>query len=804
MTKQELYKACARYKGDFNFMKTVEQSSKPERVGRGSLFVALLLSAALLMGCAQQRIRDSAEAAMRAGEYEQALLGLQSGLANYPDSAVLRASLAEVRGDVLARLTAQAASERGQGKFDLAEKSLRRALALEPTNARVTALLEDLTIDRRQNAAMTEIDALVAQHKLSDALRLLAETLKSNPSQPQLLNLQRRLEQEQRKLQLASARLGLTETRPISLDFRDANLRTVLDVVSRNSGINFILDKDIRPDVRVTVYMRQAKVEDAIDLITSTYQLAKKVVDRKTLLIYPNTAEKQREHQEQVVKVFYLTNGDAKGAAAFLKSMLKIRDPYVDEHSNMLAVRDSAETIQMAERLVAVYDTSEPEVLLDVEVIEVNTARLTQLGVQLPNTFSLTLLPPASATSLNLSNIQGITRDRIGFAVGGVTVNLLRQTGDFKTLANPSIRVRNKEKAKIMVGDKVPVVSATTGQNGFVSDSVNYLDVGLKLDVEPSIYINDEVAIKIALEVSSLGTSITTSSGTTAYQIGTRNASTLLRLRDGETQLLAGLISTQERSDANRLPGLGDLPTVGRLFSSTRDDNRRTELVLSITPHILRNVRRPDSNESELWVGTEGMPRLRPAGGVFPTIDEGSLATSTPTLPGPTSAEASASPPALAGLSGASSAEPAASNSAATSISPTLQWSGPSQAKVGDSFVVTLNLKTDQPLRGAPLQLGFNAERFEILAIDEEDFFKQGAVQTSFAQSVDKAAGRASVGVLRNQANGAVGQGKVATLRLKALSAGQAELTIQDFNPIGLSGPVPKPTSLPSYHVQVQ
>jgi general secretion pathway protein D len=603
------------------------------------------------------------------------------------------------------------------------------------------------------------------------------------------------LEQEQRQLQLNAARLGLSETRPISLDFRDANLRTVLDVVSRNSGINFILDKDIRPDIRVTMYMRSSKVEDAIDLITSTYQLDKKVVDQKTLLIYPNTPEKQREHQEQVVKVFYLTNGDAKGAAAFLKSMLKIRDPYVDEHSNMLAMRDSAQTIQMAERLVAVYDTSEPEVLLDVEVIEVNTTRLTQLGVQLPNTFSLTLLPPASATSLNLSNIQGITRDRIGFAVGGVTVNLLRQTGDFKTLANPSIRVRNKEKAKIMVGDKVPVVSATTGQNGFVSDSVTYLDVGLKLDVEPSIYINDEVAIKIALEVSSLGTSITTASGTTAYQIGTRNASTLLRLHDGETQLLAGLINTQERSDANRLPGLGDLPMVGRLFSSTRDDNQRTELVLSITPHILRNVRRPDTNESELWVGTEGMPRLRPAGGVFPTSDEVPASTST-------SNASNATGPVTAGPSASTSAPDGLAATIPTG--PTLQWSGPAQVKVGDSFSVTLSLQTDQPLRGAPLQLGFSAGRFEVLSIDEEDFFKQGAVPTSFAQSVDAAAGRVNVGVLRNQASGAVGQGKLVTLRLKAKSAGPAELTVQDINPIGLSGPIPKPASPPTYQVQVQ
>ncbi|MFD2452207.1 type II secretion system protein GspD [Ideonella paludis] len=136
----------------------------------------------------------------------------------------------------------------------------------------------------------------------------------------------------------------------------------------------------------------------------------------------------------------------------------------------------------------------------------------------------------------------------------------------------------------MLVGDKVPVVTTTTGQGGFVADSVNYLDVGLKLEVEPTIFADDEVAIKVGLEVSSVSREVRSTNGTLAYQIGTRNANTTLRLRDGETQLLAGLISREERISASRLPGLGDLPVAGRLFSSQRDDNTKTELVLAVTP----------------------------------------------------------------------------------------------------------------------------------------------------------------------------------------------------------------------------
>lgn len=756
---------------------------------RARRWILLTLAAALLSGCAQQRIRDTAQEQLRAGQYEQALQGLELGLTDHPNSALLRAGLLEVRSDAVSRLLAEAARARGEGKPDLAEKTLRRALALQPGNSRIEALIADLAVERRQRAALAEAEGLAAQRKTADALGVLAEALKGNPRQPDLLALQRRLEVDQRQQQIRSGQLALSESRPISLDFRDASLRAVLDAVTRNSGINFVLDKDIRSDARITVYLKSTKVEEAIDLITSTNQLSKKVLDSRTVLIYPNTPDKQREHQEQVVKVFHLSSADAKGAAAFLKSMLKVRDPYVDERTNMLALRDSPENIQLAERLINLYDTSDPEVLLEVEVIEIRSSRLMELGVKLPDTFALTLLPPAGESELNLANIRGLTRDRIGFSIGGATVNLKRETGDFNTLANPRIRVKNKEKAKILVGDKIPVVSVTTGQSGFVSDSVNYLDVGLKLDVEPTVHVDDEVAIRLSLEVSSLGSATRTASGTLAYQIGTRNASTLLRLRDGETQLLAGLISTVDRSDATKVPGIGDLPVMGRLFSNTRDDNSRTELVLSITPHVLRNVRRLEASESELWVGTDSAPRLRPVGG--PSAGRETL---------PVASSAKDEP------AGAADRRPEAPPAApvADAATPTWQWAGPAQVKAGETFEVALVCKSDEALRGVPVQFTYARERLELLSVDEGDWFRQGGAATSFTRTIDAASGRVQAGVLRHTATGTVGQGKVVSIRFKALAAGPAELRLLEATPVGLAGPLPKAEGLPFWRVEIQ
>jgi len=200
--------------------------------------------------------------------------------------------------------------------------------------------------------------------------------------------------------------------------------------------------------------------------------------------------------------------------------------------------------------------------------------------------------------------------------------------GDSDTLAAPRIRVRNKEKAKVVIGDKLPTITTTisSGVGGFASESVNYVDVGLKLDVEPTIYLNNEVGIRISLEVSNLVDTVTTKGGTTAYRIGTRSASTMLQLKDGENQVLAGLIKNEDRSSATKLPGVGDLPIVGRLFGSQQDTRNKTEVVLSITPHLIRNLQRPPASASEFSAGTESSFRRRP--------ETGARAQAQPPAPG--------------------------------------------------------------------------------------------------------------------------------------------------------------------------
>jgi general secretion pathway protein D len=759
-------------------------------VRRCLFLVSLALLAASVAGCASL-VQREADEQLAKGQPEQALRTLEDGMRKYPEDAAMRSQYLRVRDTTMQRWLDEAQRQRDAGRVDDAERLLARAQALDPANGRVTQLTQELRTGRRLSATVQEAQGLASRGQLTAALRLVDEGLKAEPRHEGLLGVKRQAQAAQREQQLRVAQAGLAEQRPISLDFRDAGLRQVLDLVSRHSGLNFVLDKDIRQDLRVTIYLKQVRVEDALDLIVSTHQLSRKVLDDRTVLLYPNTPEKQREYQEQVIRVFYLASAEAKGAAAFLKAMLKLKDPFVDERSNMLALRESPETVALAERLIGLYDTQEPEVLLELEVLEVRSTRLTELGVKVPNSVSLTPLAPAAGGGLTVANLRDLNEGRIGVSLGGVTFNLRREVGDFEILANPRVRARNREKAKVLIGDKVPIITTTTGQTGFVSDSVSYLDVGLKLDIEPTIYANDEVAIKLALEVGSLAGQLKTANGTVAYQISTRNASTALRLRDGETQLLAGLLSKEDRTSASRVPLVGDLPVLGRLFSSQLDDGSRTELILGITPRIVRNIRQPEPSEAELWVGTEAYTRLRQVGGrVAPEL--------APTA-APVTASAAAADPTSATTAGASqpvAATPEAPLPDATPAAPppkpmALRWQPPTNLKAGQPFTLALDGDLGAGLRGLNLKLQAEPGRLRLVEAKEGELWQQGGAKASLSSSAEEDTGAINAGVLRNEATPAKGSGRVLEWRLVAPKPGRVELSVVRASPIALDAARP-------------
>ena len=383
-----------------------------------------------LTGCMADYVRNKGVSQVREGQYEAAVQTFQDGLTRYPEEPTLRAAALSAHGDIATRLISEANERRTAGQYDEAKGSLLRLLQMDPANDRAKALILDIDREVRLRAAVERARQAI-DRKDYDAGQVIVESaLKDNPRHADLLALQRQIELEQLAKDARSGGLKLREARPVSLDFRDVNIKMLFEALSRSTGIDFVLDKDVRPDLRATVYLRNARMEDALDLLTSTNQLNKKVLDSRTVLIYPNTPEKNREYQDLMVKAFFLANSEAKQTATLLRTVLKIRDPFVDEKLNLIVLRETPETIRLAERLVSLYDVGDPEVMMEVEVLEVQASTLANLGIQYPNSFSLTPLPPSGTTGLTWANLRNLGQDRVGVTVSGVTANLRREVGE--------------------------------------------------------------------------------------------------------------------------------------------------------------------------------------------------------------------------------------------------------------------------------------------------------------------------------------------------------------------------------------
>jgi general secretion pathway protein D len=557
------------------------------------------------------------------GDLEKSIERLTQAAKDKPEVIQYRSLLARTTETFVGLQVLSGEEALRAGALEVADQRFRSALRYHSNNPQAQAGLERVNDAKRSQVLLRDAQAAIENSQFEVARSLARAVLARDPKQADASRLLKDAETKMgRNREVDSLQLAARLRRPVSLKFRNVPIKNLFDALGTEGGLNFIFDRDFNGAQIASLIALDTPLADALDMLLASNQLSKKTLNANTLLIYPATLSKQREYQDTVVKSFFLSHANAKDTLNLIKGMGKIRDVYIDERLNMVAVRDTPEAVRLAEKLVAMTDRPEAEVMLYVEIMEVSGNKLQELGLRFPSQFSAlggeTGGSLQDAAQLTLQELRDLNSSRIGVSPNPA-LNLLRTDGDLNLLANPRIRVKNKEKARIHIGDKLPVITSTiSGTSGFSSESVNYLDVGLKFDVEPVIRLDGDVDMKVALEVSNVAGTIRTENGTVAYQLGSRNATTVLRLRDGETQVLAGLISDAERSSANKLPGLGQLPMVGRLFSSSREEATKSEIILLITPRILRNITRPELSEGEFFAGTESSTsdqslRLRPA-----------------------------------------------------------------------------------------------------------------------------------------------------------------------------------------------
>ncbi len=759
--------------------------SKLKRLG-------VLLLFALLTSCAADRIHHEGLAALDRGAYEEGVAKLEEAVKTDPGNLEFRLDLRARKEAAVQRLIADADNARASGRADLAQTTYHRILALEPGNERARRGLEGVEGDKRHAERTAKAEQLFKSHQLELAEGEVRAVLAEDPSFGPAASLAARIDLARGPVN-ASPRLKGADSRPVTLQFRDAPTKMVFEVLARQTGINFIFDKDVKSDTKTTIFVSQVPVESAIDLILTQNQLARQVLSENMVLVYPNTPAKHKDYQDEIVHTFYLTNAAPKDVESMLKTVLAAKTLFVDDRSSTIVMRDTPEHVRMAEKLVASLDVSEPEVMLEVEVVEITRSLLDQIGINYPTGVSASLAPTSGTTggtgtvatnaaTVPLETLNHINPNTILISASSLTasVDLKKTTSLGNVLASPRIRAKSREKAKILIGDRVPVITqGTTSTVGgaFATSNVQYLEVGLTLDVQPTVHLDGNVSIKLGLEVSSITDTVDV--GTTkAYKIGTRNANTVLELKDGETQVLAGLIQDSDRRSSSHIPGLGDLPFIGRLFGSNGSTVDKNEIVLSITPRIIRAQSRPSSEMTEFWYGTESGTRAAPfvngamsaapsaggppvpAGGVSFNSGVSAIQAAMPppavVRPAPVRLDSAVSAPAVAGAADAVAETASAAADGATAPAaksapppgkPVITIDGPDTAKMGEEISVAVRLAAAEALGRVRAQVRFDAGVLQLVSAEPGDLaaaadspkldLKPGGVQLDLAGTAD-------------------------------------------------------------------
>jgi general secretion pathway protein D len=744
--------------------------------------IAVFALSAAIAACAANSLHREGLADVERGEYESGVRKLSEAVAKDPGNLSFKLDLAARRDGAKQKLISAADNARANGQLDEATATYRRVLAIEPADQRALHGIEGVQADRRHAVMVADASKAFDRKDWDAADAILREVLQEDSGYAPAVELSGKINVARGPTAVAP-RLKPAANSKVSLQFRDAPTKMVFEVLARQTGINFVLDKDVKSDAKTTIFVQDVPIERAIELVLDQNNLARQILSDNMVLIYPNTPAKQKDYEEQIIHTFYLTNALPKDVEGMLKSLLAAKNLFVDERTSTVVMRDTPDAIRMAEKLVASIDVADPEVLIEVEVLEIARSKILNLGITPPSSITASATSvaggagaaaggSAAGSGLVWSDLAHQNAGTIAISPVKITANALQTVGNTDTLASPRIRARNKEKAKILIGSRVPVITQATvlsAGGSANSSSVQYLDVGLTLEVQPTVYQDGDVAIKIGLEVSSIINTVNVGD-TQAYTIGTRNANTLLRLKDGETQILAGLIQDSDTRSAAGIPGLSQIPIVGRLFGTHNNDREKSEIVLSITPHIIRTQLRAASENTEFWYGTETRARLSPfasgnlnwsgsgggvgsaAGGAGSAGPVGPrVSTIQPIVPQPVSAQAPAGPP------------PPPSG---PPPKPTVSIDGPGETAVGQEFDVTVRMSTDVGIGRLRGQVRFDPAALQLMSATAGDIVPSSAG----SPSVDAKNGGAQVDIVAND-DPVQGEGSLMLLRFRALTA---------------------------------
>jgi general secretion pathway protein D len=566
-----------------------------------------LLVLGLLAGCTSHQSYRQGEIASQLGKWDDAVLHYMKALEQEPDNISYRAAL--LRAKIKA---SQVHVDKGQefekaGVLERALVEYQQAVQLDPTNQYAKAQLENTHrayVAQRQSRGVETIDQM-------------KEKARGARPQPPVLNPR--------------------SDKPISLEFpQQASIMAIYRALGQAFGINILFDPNLR-DQEISIDLKDVTAQAALETLMRATGHFYKVMDEHTIIIAQDTPQNRRTYEDLVIQTFFLSNSEVKDMLTILRSLIDARKIATNEQLNAIILRDTADKVKVAERIIEANDKSKAEVVIDVELLQINTGRLRDLGVSLSQysvTQALDFGTSGTGTGgttggttnngVRLSDLEFINQSNWILTLPNFIYNFVKTNTDAQLLAKPQLRITEGEKASLVIGDRVPIPLTTFntqnvgGQGGIIPiTSFQYQDVGIRIDLEPRVHHNREVTLKIKVEVSNLAGNVAGSGGQSQPIIGTRTIDSVIRLQDGETNFLAGLIRTDESDSDQGVPGLSEIPLLGRLFSRRNTQNQRTDVILTLTPHIIRNAEITQEDLEPIWVGTEanitfrgGSPRV--------------------------------------------------------------------------------------------------------------------------------------------------------------------------------------------------
>ncbi len=820
--------------------------------------VAVVLAFVVVAGCGASRSYRRGQQAANAQQFDEAVEYYRQALQGAPDKPEYKIALERAMQAAATFHVARGRTFEAEGRPDEALREYRQAGEYDPSNRSVAARAAELD-------------------------RELRERLEASRPRPAIEAMR-----EQARRNSAEAVLNPTSNEPLNLRFSNTSLKDLLNFIGSSTGINVTYDRDFQ-DRSVTVQLEGVTLNEALQQVMLANQIFYKVLNERTIIIATDNTAKRQQYEEQVIKTFFVSHADAVELAQLVNTVILAPQMAIqpriapNKTANTLTVRAAAPVMEIIEQVIRINDKPRAEVIVDVQILEVSRERAKRFGLNLTDyaiggIFSPEQAPGGSATSnanggttttsggatapsnvgsppvFNANTIStGVSAADFYLAVPAAIVRFLESDSQTKTVAKPQLRGTEGQKVTLNLGEEVPVPSTTFtplaqgGANANPLTSFTYRPIGVIVEMTPRVTYEGDIVMDLTLENSARGQD-SIIAGQSLPAFASRKVTTRLRLRDGESNLLAGLLREDERRSLRGFPGIMRLPLLQHLFADNDSNIRQTDIVMLLTPRIVRSHQLTTADLSPIYIGTQanmavgGPPPVFGGGDAAPPPAAQSPQAAVPaagTPPAPAGQQVppgssptpgfTAAPPAPAAPPAGNpfqllAPEPGAPSSdtpppaAAVPLPPPPQQAGAQPAPVNPfappaaqtpamvlvsppgtdfrvgagPYLVPISISNAARLSTVSISLSFNPAVLRVRTVQEGNLMRQGGAQAAFTQKIDEAAGRVDIAVVRTgDVLGASGTGVVGAVLFEAIAPGTSPLSLSGVGALAGGGAAP-------------